>query len=234
MNILGIIPARKGSKGILNKNTKELCGKPMIQYTIEEAFKSKFLNKIVVSTNDPKVQEISTLTGVDVIIQPEHISLDDSPTYFVIPFVIKELKKLDYHPDIVVLMRITTPLRTSNDIDGCIEKLIKTNASSVISVVKLEGIHPLRMKVINDDDFLLPYEKDEGDIPMQRQKLPPIYMRNGGVYASTIETINKGGMFGSSSRPYIMPSERSVNINEEIDFLLAETLLRDKIKSGQP
>lgn len=232
MKILGIIPARKGSKGILNKNTRELCGKPMLYYSIKEAKESAYINKLVVSTNDPKVKEISAQYNVEVINQPEELSHDNSPTFPIIPFVISELNKVGYYPDIVVLMRITTPLKKAFDIDSCIAKLIETKASSVISVVELIAVHPLRMKVITDDDFLIPYDQDEGDIPSQRQKLSKVFIRNGAVYASTIETINNGGLFGKTSRPYIMPPDRSVNINQEIEFLLAETLLKIELKDN--
>ncbi len=226
MEILGIIPARGGSKGLPNKNLLPLCGKPMIHYTFAEAKKSKFLNRIILSTNSKEIALFALQYDIEYFIHPDNLSMDNSPTFPVIKYLIEHLKIERYRPDIVVTMRITTPLRLVEDIDGCIEKLIKTDSSSVISVVKLDGIHPIRIKVISDDDILTDYNEKEGDIPKRRQELLPVYIRNGGIYASKVETIENGGFFGMTPRPYIMPPERSININNEIDYVLAEALLK--------
>jgi CMP-N-acetylneuraminic acid synthetase len=226
MKILGVIPARGGSKGLPNKNLLLLDGKPMIHYTFTEAKKSKFLNRIILSTNSNEIASFASNYEIEYFLHPDKLSTDNSPTFPVIKYLIEHLKTQGYYPDIIVTMRITTPLRLAEDIDGCIEKLIKTNSSSVISVVKLDGIHPIRIKVISENDILMSYDEEEGDIPKRRQDLSPVYIRNGGVYASKIETIENGGLFGKTPRPYIMPTERSVNINNELDYILAEALIK--------
>lgn len=229
MKILGIIPARGGSIGLPNKNLLPLDGRPMIHYTFTEAKKSKFFNRIILSTNSEEIASFAPEYEIEYFLHPNHLSADNSPTFPVIKFLIDHLKsKEGYHPDIVVTMRITSPLRKVEDIDGCIEKLIQTDSSSVISVVKLDGIHPIRIKIITEKDFLVSYNEEEGDIPKRRQELSPVYIRNGGVYASKIETIENGGFFGKTPRPYIMPPERSVNINNELDYILAEALVNYK------
>lgn len=227
MEILGVIPAREGSKGLPNKNTRKLCGQPMINYTLIEAAKSRYLTRIILSTDSSEIASYTNnFKNIEAYTHPSYLSTDDSPTFPVIKHLVDHLKTTNYLPDIVVMMRITTPLRIAEDIDSCISKLIETNASSVISVVKLDGIHPLRMKIISDEDILKDYCETEGDIPKRRQELSPVYIRNGGVYASRIDTIENGGLFGYNPRPYIMPPDRSVNINNELDFLLAEQIMK--------
>ena len=226
--VLGIIPARGGSKTIKRKNLVPILNRPLISYTISEGLKSTLLSNVVVSSEDQEIIDVSKLYGASVpFIRPESLSQDDSLAIDVLIHAVKEIEKQEKSIyDIIVMLQPTTPLRTCQDIDDCINKLIDTNADSVISVVDVGGIHPHRMKTIIDGQ-LLDYT-DEGIENTPRQKLPPVYIRNGAIYATKRDVIiNSKSIKGSKSIAHVMPSERSVNIDEYADLKLAELLMPD-------
>lgn len=223
-NIIAIIPARGGSKGIVGKNIKLLNGKPLICHTIKEALKSKYLGTIFVSTDNPKIAEISKKCGANVIERPPELAADDSSTIDAIYHAI-DIIKCNYIPDIVVLLQPTSPLRSTNDIDAAIELFLNMDCDAVISMCKVE--HPLYwyFKIENDD--LKPLFGDEY-LKMRRQDLPDVYRPNGAIYITTVKNLYKNnGFYCDKSVPYIMPPERSIDIDEEIDFKLAELLIQE-------
>jgi CMP-N,N'-diacetyllegionaminic acid synthase len=219
--ILGIIPARKGSKRVPGKNTKKLAGVPLIEYVLNAAAASTLFNQVVVSSDD---EEIRSLVGhypkFAFLERPADLCTDVSPA---IDYVRHVLENFREHWDIVVIVQPTTPFVTAEDIDGTISLLMDTNAKTSVSVVKVEQLHhPYKLKVMQGAT-LLPFLKDEGNIKAAHE-LPDVYSRNGGVYASTIDTISKGLIIGDPCVGYVMPYERSVDINYPIDFDFAEFL----------
>mgnify|MGYP000244575504 CR=1 FL=1 len=225
-NILGIITARGGSKGIPRKNLKLLCGKPLIYYTIKIAKESKMLTRVILSSDDNEIIEISRRYGIDVpFIRPKELARDETPHLPVVlhalNFVEKEEgKKYDY----IAILQPTNPLRKAGDIDGALIKLIETGADSVITYFKVEDLHPLWMSKIIDDR-VYPLLEVKNKIT-RRQELPPVYMRSGAVYAVSRDTIkNKSSLYGEDQRPYIIPWWRGRNIDESWEFALAEILL---------
>ena len=228
--ILAVIPARGGSKGVPSKNIRRLAGKPLIAYTIEEALKSKILDRVIVSTEDKEIAEIAKRYGAEVpFMRPKELADDTAPTLPVIQHAVKfieieEKTKYDY----VVVLQPTAPLRLSEDIDNAVQNSINTGADAVISVCKVEDMHPARMKKIVHDK-LVPFciEEQEG---MRRQDLQPAYIRNGGIYIIKRDIlIGKNTLLSAKgARPYIMPKDRSVSIDTELDFKLAEILLKDR------
>jgi CMP-N-acetylneuraminic acid synthetase len=135
-----IIPARGGSKDIPKKNIKPLRGKPLITYTIDYAKKSRCINKVVVSTEDEEIAEISRKYGAEVMERPENLAKGESPTIDVIFHVLKILKMKNYNPDIVVLLQPTSPLRSAKDIDNAIKLFLDSDCESVVSVYAVK--HP--------------------------------------------------------------------------------------------
>ncbi len=221
--ILGVITARGGSKGIPRKNIKNLCGKPLIAYTIEAAKKSKLLSKFVVSTEDVEIAEVSRKLGADVpFMRPAELAQDKSASIDVIKHAVNWLdEKLHEEYDYIMILQPTSPLRTAEDIDNCIKKIVETNADSVISMMKLVDFIPVKLKKI-ENDLILPLLQDEGKLASRRQDSQDVYKRNAAIFLTKKDLIMSDDLFGSASRPYIMPPERSVDINEEIDFELAE------------
>jgi len=223
-NIIGVIPARGGSKGVMRKNVKFLCGKPLIYYTIRECFKSKHLTKTIVSTEDTEIAQIAKSFGVDVIMRPYYLAKDDTPTIDVIFHAIKKLEEKRETVDLVILLQPTSPLRTATDIDKAIELYISSSCESVISVVEAE--HPPYWSLEIKNGFLKPL-LGQKFLNMRRQDLPKVYFPNGAIFIARPEILKKYRSFYTNKiKPYIMPKEKSVDIDTEFDFLLAEVLMK--------
>lgn len=229
LRILGLITARGGSKGIPRKNIILLGGKPLISYTLEAARQSKFLSRCIVSTDSQEIIEICRKLGADIpFVRPTELAQDDTPT---LPVVLHTLDMLQESYDAVMLLQPTNPLRTAEDIDQAIQLLISDpDADSVISVVKVGDNHPARMKQVIDGVLIDPpfAEEVEGQ---RRQDLPEFYLRDGAIYLTRTKVIYGQHSFkGRRSLAYIMPEERSVNVDGYLDLLLAEAILRERKK----
>ena len=222
-SVLGLITARGGSKGIPRKNILDLHGKPLIAYTIEAAKESSLLTRTIVSTEDEEIATISKDLGADVpFMRPEELATDDAHSVEVAAHALAWLKDNDNQEfDYVMLLQPTSPLRTAEDIDACIEIATKTDADSVMSMVEITDLSIPKLKRI-EDDRILPLFEEEGAAPAPRKASDPIYKRNTAIYLTKSSLIAAGEMFGDVSRPYIMPAERSVDVNEQFDFDLAE------------
>ena len=227
--VLAVTLARSGPKSIRKKNFRPLRGKPLIYYTIKEALKSKYISRYIVSTDDLEIKEIAEEYGAEVpFIRPTELSTDlaraiDADMHALAWAETDENMKYDYFIELM----ITNPMKTVSDIDAVIEKLIETNADSVIGVSKLEDHHPIRIKKIIDDK-IYDFHTELKEIPeTHRQQLKPdAYIRNGSMYAAKRELIKRGIRYGTfNSRPYIMPESKSINIDTENDLLLAEIIM---------
>ncbi len=234
--ILGVIPARSGSKSVWKKNIAALLGKPLISYTIEEALKSRFLTKLVISSDDDEIIKISKKYGAEAPFKrPKKLSGDNTPTLPVVQHAVSEMEKLgNLTYDYIALMHATTPLKTVDDIDGAIKKTLKTGADSVASVVRVMDCHPMKIKKIVNGR-LVEFSKElaalRGGEMVRRQDLPPAYLRNDCIYVTKRDIlIKENSFFGKDCRPYIMPEERSLNIHEKNDFLIGDAFLREMKK----
>jgi len=229
VHILGLTLARGGSKSVPRKNIKTIAGKPLICYTIIEALKSRFITRYIVSTDDVEIQEIAINCGADVpFLRPSKYSSDEASSVSAMQHAVNWVEREEgIKYDYVVELMCTNPMKTVEDIDLSIEKLLLTGSDSVIAIHQLEDHHPARIKKIVDDkivDFCI------SEIPeSRRQDLKPnAYIRSGSIYALKRDYLMVEGMrYGSAnSRPYILPEERAVNIDTEIDFMIAELLLK--------
>ncbi len=228
LEVLGLIPARGGSKGIPGKNIRSLAGQPVIAWTIETALACPALDRVIVSTDDEKIAEISGQHGAEVpFLRPAELARDNTPDLPVYRHALTWLaERENYYPDIVVWLRPTAPLRAASDIMAVVDLLGDTGADYVRSVCPAEH-HPYWMKKL-EGDRLIPFlpEMDEKTY-YQRQLLPPVYRINGGVDAIWRRTVMETGLpFGGDIRGYVMPPERSVDLDSELDFILVEQLLR--------
>lgn len=226
MNVVAIIPARGGSKDVPKKNIKLLAGKPLISYTIEAAVKSKQINRIVVSTDDEEIAEISVSYGVEVIRRPKELAEDGSPIIDAVIHVINLFEKI-HILDLIILLQPTSPLRTSDDIDQAIELFFanKDKCDSVVSVSESDSSPFLSFKLKNG--YLIP-NFDKKYFKMRRQDLPKSFHPNGSIFISTKENLIKfRNFYGKKILPYIMSSEKSVDIDSDMDFVVTEIILRD-------
>lgn len=227
--VLGLIPARGGSKGIPRKNIRPLCGKPLIAYTIEEGSKSGHIDRLIVSTDDEEIAEVARRCGADVpFLRPIEYATDTSRAIEVVQHALDTMESMDkteYH--CVVYLEPPTPLRTVQDIDTAIEIFDREDPDSVVSVVEASQYHPILMKKIVDNRLECFCMEEPQGLPRQLYE-PKAYMRNGAVYVIRRENIRKGIFWGEKLVPYIMPVERSVCIDDIRDFYMAEAFMRNE------
>jgi len=222
MKTLAIIPARGGSKGVPLKNIKKLSGKPLIEYTITTALKSKKINKIIVSTDNEKIAKISKSLGVEVpFLRPKKISSDSSPTIDLVKHVIKKLEKDEFIPDIITILQPTSPFRTSQMIDKSINLLRQSDATSVISVEKMKK-HPYSSFWLYNK-YLKSFRKDSSKFH-QRQLLPELFSPTGAIYTFWASTLIKyNSLYGPRIKPMIIDDEIiNLDIDSNFDFFMAE------------
>jgi len=235
-NILAVITARGGSKGIPNKNIKELGGKPLICYSIKSAKKSKLLTHTIVSTDDEKIADVARRCGGDVpFMRPKQLAQDKTPHLPVMQHAVKFMEEKEgIIFDFVVILQPTSPFRTGEDIDGTIQKIIDTGADSAVSVSEIDSaFHPYKMKKL-EGDMLLPLSKDFVEPQgMRRQDQPVFYKRNSMVYVMKRDTyMVKDQLYGDSTAGFVMDFERCVDIDNQDDWANAEVMLKNLKKKG--
>ena len=228
MNILGVTLARGGSKGVPNKHIRNLGGKSVLAWTIEAALRSRLLNEYVVSSDNNKILDVASLyKNVFVIRRPSELARDDTPTLPALQHAVKQAeeefrKQYDY----IIEIRATSPFKTTDDIDGMIERLLHSGADSVIGVTALEDHHPARAKWLTPEGYIRDFVP-EPSTGRRQDFIRKAYVRNGTVYALKRESVmgKDARLFGHArSIGYVMPAERSVNIDTELDFTIAELL----------
>lgn len=210
------------------KNVLPINGVPLIGYTIAEAKRSKYITRYIVSTDDAEIARVARRLGAEVpFTRPAHLATDTATSADALIHAATFMEKQEGEEyDYIVELMCTNPMKTAEDIDAIISKLIETKADSVIGVVQLEEYHPARVKKIVNDrlvDFAVP------ETSSRRQDLkPPAYLRNGAIYAIKRDVLMvKGFRYGTkNSRPYIMPWEKSVNVDSAIDFMIAKELIK--------
>lgn len=234
IRILGVTLARGGSKSVPMKNIRPIMGIPLMAYTIGEALRSQLITRYIVSTDDEQIREVAQAYGAEVpFLRPAELSTDSATSSSGLLHALNWVEKEEGQSyDYIVELMCTNPLKNVEDIDATLTKLMSTKADTVIAVHKLEDHHPIRIKKIVDNkivDFCLP------EIPeTRRQDLKPdAYIRSGSIYSMRRDyLISEKQRYGSeNSRPYILPPERAINVDTEIDFLVAEKILE---KSPRP
>ena len=212
--VLGVIPARGGSKGVERKNLRVVAGKSLIAYTIETAQRSQYLDRVIVSSEDSEILEESARHGAEPLLRPRHLAADDTPG------VVPALHAIDALPgfDIVVLLQPTSPLRVSSDIDGCIDGCMAAEETCCVSLVEAEQ-SPYWMFSMNSEQRLQPVTGADVGLIARRQELPTVYRLNGAVYAAGTDWLRRHGSFVEPGvAGWIMPAERSLDIDSEADI----------------
>ena len=222
--MIAIIPARKGSKGLPGKNIKDLIGKPMIAYSIEEALKSKHITEVVISTDCKEIEEVAVKYGAkSPFLRPEHLATDNAKAVDNYIYVIDRInKEFGYDVKDFVVLQPTSPLRKVEDIDGSIELFKGKNADSVISFT--EEHHPIEWhKYITDEGK---FENIFEERLINRQEIKKSYFPNGAVFVFDYELIKQGKYYSDNSYAYIMPRFRSVDVDTIEDFKYIEFLMK--------
>jgi N-acylneuraminate cytidylyltransferase len=222
--ILAVIPARGGSKGLPMKNIALLNGRPLIDYSIKAALNSRHVNRIVVSTDSAEISDVSKRCGAEVINRPESLARDDSPTISAVIHALGKFEAEGYVPEAVILLQPTSPLRTFNDVDSALELFFQEECESVISVCEIE--HSPYWSFKAEKKYIEPLF-DEKYLKMRRQELPMVYIPCGAIFISRPETLFTAKSFYSSKTlPYIMPRERSIDIDSMFDLMEADLILK--------
>jgi len=230
IKFLAIIPARGGSKGIPNKNSVDVAGKPLIQYTIEAALKSKCLDRLIISTDDKKIAKVGKKCGVKVpFMRPDELAQDDTPAIDVVLHTLDWLKQNNsYKPDVVVYLQPTSPLRTEKHIDEAIQLYVNKHADTVVSVIEVpHNFSPYKLLKL-DQEKLVDFWKEPIDFNRyQRQEVPKLYARNGpAILITKTDVIRKEKTFyGEKVSPYMMDLYASIDIDTPSDLRLSEWLI---------
>jgi len=223
--ILALIPARAGSKGLPGKNTRPLLGKPLVAWTIEQALASRYLDKIVVSTDDVNISRIALQYGAEVpFLRPRKLATSPAKMAGVLMHALDFFEKKSYKFDLIMVLQPTSPLRKAEDIDGAIEFLFRKSSRAVVSVCPVEH-HPFWCANLNKDGRIGSFLNPSG-IYKNRQELPEYFRINGAVYLAYTSFFRKNKKFiTKGTYAYKMPRERSVDIDAELDFDFARFLV---------
>ena len=228
MKTVAIIPARGGSKGIPGKNILELAGLPLIAYSIIAAKHSKYIERVIVTTDDQEISQISKEYGAEVIQRPtklaDDIIMPDASVVHAIEYLIKQD---NYRPDCIVFLQPTSPIRLYNDIDNAIDIFLEDQADTVFSAV---NIHPLFWKKRQSSFVPVNYDPQKRE---RRQDYDSLLVENGSIYISNVSTyLEKKVRFGKKVKAYIMESYTLFEIDEPSDFKLLESIMHALNKLG--
>lgn len=226
-SVLGLIPARGGSKRLPRKNLRPLCGKPLIAWTIEVAKASKLIDRVVVSSEDPEILAVGQRLGADVpFVRPKSLAADHTPG--VAP-VLHAARTLPIY-DVIVVLQPTSPLRSVEDVDACTALIIDKEAAAAVSLQPVEK--PLQwVYEVDGAGLMRPFVGKEE--VSARQQAPNLYVLNGAVYVIRRRVLMETeSLVPKGSRGYIMPPERSIDIDSEMDLAFAALLIEDQHCNG--
>lgn len=227
MRVLGLIPARGGSKEIPQKNERMLGGRPVLQYTAQAALEAERLARVVLSTDSRTIADLGVQIGVEVpFMRPAELAQDETPMIPVVQHAIETLESAGDSFDAVCLLQPSNPFRSSEDIDGAVGLMEQTGASSVLSLVDVGDNHPARMKYVSAEGLVVnpPFaEESEGQL---RQTLPKVYLREGSIYLARRDLVmEQNTLQGPDCRAWIVSAERALKLDTLLDWRIAESLL---------
>lgn len=224
-SVLAVIPARGGSKGLPRKNIKTMAGKPLISWTIEAAQASAYIDRLVLSSEDEEIIEVAHSFGCEVpFVRPAELAEDESSG---IDPILHALEQLPGY-DVVVVLQPTSPLRTTTDIDECLRFFQAAHAQVCVSMTEADK-KPHWMFFLSTDHHLQPVIKQD-EIGARRQDLPEVYLPNGALFIASSEYLLRSKSFYTDQTiGYLMPKERSYEIDDLIDFKICEYLLNNSI-----
>ena len=224
MNVLGLILARKGSKGLKNKNLKNINGYSLIELALYAALESRVITEVVFST-DYDVSEVGKLASQYYLKRPKYLSKDKTLSFEVVENLLKEFKKKKYFPDYIILIEPPCPFRNGKLIDKVFELALKKKSDSMVTCKEVNDSHPIRIKKIDKNLNLTGYCLDEPPFGLPRQLQRPAYLRDQAVYVLRAKNFveKKFGIYGKKRHGFINKN-LTVNIDHQVDYELAQTL----------
>ncbi|MBE1298294.1 MAG: acylneuraminate cytidylyltransferase family protein [Alteromonadaceae bacterium] len=225
--VLGIIPARGGSKGVKRKNIRTVAGQPLIYWSIKSAKESNVLDFCCVNTDDDEIANVAAEYGSDVIMRPPELAQDETPMLPVLQYVCEQAEAKFGKFDTIVLLQPTAPMREAKDIQGAVEAFhINCESRSLVSVYQVDDCHPSRMYRIENGTLCKIFAEPQGSL---RQDLEPIYHRNGALYICERDLLMKKNLLICEHPiPYVMSKANSANIDDEEDLFIADKLMQRK------
>lgn len=226
--MLAVIPARAGSKGVVGKNLRPLAGRPLIAHTIEAALAAPSVARVIVSTDGEDIADVAMKYGAEVpFLRPAALARDDTPGVMPLLHAVEWLEQHEqYRPELVILLQPTSPLRTADDIEAAVQMMEASRPPAVVSVEPTKK-HPEWM-VRLDDDGAMHWLMGEGATATRRQDLRAAYALNGALYLlQRAELLAQKTVLPKGTLGYVMPAERSIDIDSELDLRVAESLLSD-------
>ncbi len=228
--ILGLINARGGSKGIPGKNIKDLCGKPLIAWSVETAKKCRSINRVIVSTDDENIAKAARTAGAETpFMRPAELATDTCLQIDVIIHAIEFLEKQGDVYDYICLLQPTCPVRDVQDVEGALKLLVSSGADSVITITPTPH-HPMTLYSKSEGEKLAQFV-ETSKAGVTRQSFPDIFWRTGSVYAFRRENLRQRSMYGNDLRGYEVPMERCANIDDPLDWDIAELLMKKHLKA---
>lgn len=226
MRVLGLVPARGGSKGIQRKNVRDLGGRPLLAWTAEAALAARHLSRVVLSTDDPEIAEVGRRYGLEVpFLRPADLARDDTPTLPVLQHAVAELERAGDRFDAVCLLQPTSPFRRPGDIDGCIDLLESASLDAVVSVLPVPPEHNPHWVYFRDGEGLLRLATGEEQPIPRRQELPPAFHRDGAVYVTRRDVLMEANSLYGKRLGGFLAESRSVNLDTPDDWERAERLV---------
>lgn len=224
--VLGLVPARGGSKGVPGKNIRPLAGRPLLEYTARVARASGVIDRLVLSTDSPEIAEVGRRAGLDVpFLRPAALAADDTPMLPVVRYTLDGLAEQGWTPEILVILQPTSPLRRAEHIRDAVTILRETQADSVVTVVEVPR-HLSPDYVMRIEDGRLRTFLPEGAKVTRRQDARQAYSRDGTVYACWTRTITRfGNIYGEECRPLVVDAQDSLSIDSPADWDAAERML---------
>lgn len=227
LRVLGIVPARAGSRRIPGKNLAKLGGRALVERALDAAIAARSLAAVAISSDDPRALALARAgyPSVVAIDRPAELATAESPAIDYVRHALASVPPPAAGPFVAVaIVQPSSPLTTAEDIDATVALLQATGAESAVTVVRVDhAVHPLKLKRL-DGDRLLPLLEDEAG-RMASHELPPVYVRNGAVYVTQRRVLEAGRILGDDCRAHVMPRDRSVDINDPLDLAFAEFLL---------
>lgn len=227
MRVLGLIPARGGSKGIPGKHLRLLSGKPLLCYTAEAALAARRLDSVLLSTDDEGIAALGRSFRLRVpFLRPPELARDETPMFPVVRHALAWLHDRGENYDVVCLLQPTSPLRPAGLIDACLERFLASAADSLVTVLPIPFRHHPRWAYLCDQaGFLHPAGGDAEPVP-RRQELAPAFHREGSLYLTRVEVMERyGNLYGRKILAHVVDPARSINLDEEADWRRAEEIL---------
>ena len=236
--VLALVPARRGSKGLPLKNIRPLHGMPLLAWPIKAARGSQYVDRVVISTDDPDFAELARAAGADApFLRPAELASDSAPSIGVIIHALDALEAADDVYDYLVLLEPTSPLTETSDVDSALQTLLarRREADAIVGVTELSTTHPAFAVRANDHGFISPFAAQTfGHLP-RRQDVEPLYYLDGSLYASTVEALrSKASFCHDRTIAHIMPRHKSFEVDDLVDFMCIEALLARRERGELP